>query len=255
MLTEETKDNSVDWMTALLVSPIFQSFPPTKLQKILMSFEAVDFKKDDVIIEQGNEGDYYYLIKNGQCLCTRKSSVNAKEIKLRQLTTGDTFGEDALLSGEPRDLTITALTDVSLLRLDKQSFVSLIKEPSLIFVNFLEMQQAMKQGATLIDVRTPDEYKKHHLDGSINEPFFSLRMQLKTLNREKPFIVVCSDGRISEAAAFLLRKNKFEVTILQGGMASVIPQSKNDSDLTDTNNETTVGSPENHHDDDQLTNT
>jgi hypothetical protein len=80
-------------------------------------------------------------------------------------------------------------------------------------------------------------------------------MQLKTLNREKPFIVVCSDGRISEAAAFLLRKNKFEVTILQGGMASVIPQSKNDSDLTDTNNETTVGSPENHHDDDQLTNT
>jgi rhodanese-related sulfurtransferase len=211
-------------MTALLRSPIFQCLPPTKLQKIILSLEAVDFKQGDAIIEQGSVGDYYYLIKNGQCLCTRKSSPNAKPVKLNQLTAGDTFGEDALISGAPRDLTITALTDISLLRLDKQQFVSLIKEPSLTFVNFMEMQEAVKQGAILMDVRTPDEYEKHHLEGSINEPFFSLRMQLKTLEREKPFIVVCDDGRISEAAAFLLRRHKIEATILRGGLASVAPK-------------------------------
>jgi len=85
----------------------------------------------------------------------------------------------------------------------------------------MEMQEAVKQGAILLDVRTPDDYENHYLDGSINEPFFSLRMQLKTLNREKPIIVVCGDGKTSEAAVFLLLRNKINAMILIGGMAGV----------------------------------
>ncbi len=221
MAIEETEGKSDDWMTALLMSPIFQRLPPVNLQKILMGLEEVYFSKGDVILDQGAAGDYYYLIKNGQCLLTRKASPKAKEIKIRQLATGDTFGEDALLSGAPRDLTITAMTDMSLLRLSKQQFISLIKEPSLTFVNYTEMQEAMKQGAILLDVRTPEEYQDGHLDGSINKPFFSLRIQLKTLKRERPFIVVCHDGKTSEAAAFLLLKNKIAATVLKGGMMGV----------------------------------
>lgn len=224
MFIEETQDNSDDWMTALLRSPIFQRLPPTNLQKILMSLEAVHFSKGEVIINQGSLGDYYYLIKNGHCELTRKPSPNAKEIKLAQLATGDTFGEDSLLSDAPRNVTITALTDISLLRLNKQKFVSLIKEPSLTFVSYTEMQEAMNDGAVLLDVRTPDEYESNHIEGSINEPFFSLRMQLKTLNREKPIIVVCGDGKTSEAAVFLLLRNKINAKILQGGMAGLKPE-------------------------------
>jgi signal-transduction protein with cAMP-binding, CBS, and nucleotidyltransferase domain len=221
MFIEETQNDSDDWMTALLRSPIFQRLPPTNLQKILMSLEAVHFNKGEVILDQGSIGDYYYLIKNGHCELTRKPSPNAKEIRLAQLTTGDTFGEDALLSDAPRNVTITALTDISLLRLNKQQFVTLIKEPSLTFINHIEMQAALKQGAILLDVRSPDDYAHYHLDGSINEPFFSLRMQLKTFNREKPVIVVCADGKISEAAVFLLLRNKINARILQGGMAGI----------------------------------
>lgn len=228
MVIEET-DNSDDWMSALLRLPIFQRLPPANLQKILMELEAVHLKQGEVILDQGSEGDYYYLIRSGQCLLTRKPSPNAKEIKLGQLSTGDTFGEDALISGATRDLTITALTDISLLRLDKKQFLSLIKEPSLKFVNHIEMQESMRQGATLLDVRSPDEYKTHHLDDSVNAPFFSLRMQLKTLNRDKPYIVVCGDGKISEAAAFLLRKHEIEATILKGGMESINPEPENEA--------------------------
>ena len=221
MFIDEIQDDSDDWMSALLKSPIFQRLPPVNLQKILMSLEAVHFNKGEVILDQGGMGDYYYLIKNGKCELTRKPSPNAREIKLAQLATGDTFGEDSLLSDAPRNVTITALTDISLLRLNKQQFVSLIKEPSLTFVSYPEMQEAAKQGAILLDVRAPDDYEKHHLDGSINEPFFSLRMQLKTLDREKPVIVVCGDGKTSEAAVFLLLRNKINAMILRGGMASV----------------------------------
>ncbi len=231
MFTQETQDDSDDWMSALLRSPIFQRLPPTNLQKILMSLEAVHFSKGEVIIEQGSMGDYYYLIKNGHCELTRKPTPNAKEIKLAQLATGDTFGEDALLSDAPRNVTITALTDISLLRLNKPQFVSLIKEPSLTFVDHLEMQKAVQQGATLLDVRTPDEFEKYHLEGSINEPFFSLRMQLKTLNRDKPIIVICGDGKTSEAAVFLLLRNKINAMLLKGGLASLNPEPELEPDI------------------------
>ena len=172
MAIEEIESNPDDWMIALLRSPIFKRLPPVNVQKILMALEDVHFKKDEVILTQGSEGDYYYLIKNGECLLTRKPSPKAKEIRLAQLTTGDTFGEDALISGAVRSLTVTALTDISLLRLDRQLFLSLIKNPTLKFVNYSEMQAAIKQGSVLLDVRTPDEYVSGHLDGSINEPFF-----------------------------------------------------------------------------------
>lgn len=228
MFIEEPQDDSDDWMTALLRSPIYQRLPPINLQKILMSLESVHFSKGEVIVDQGSMGDYYYLIKNGHCELTRKPSPNAKEIKLAQLATGDTFGEDSLLSDAPRNVTITALTEISLLRLNKPNFVSLIKEPSLSFVNYQEMQEAVQQGAMLLDVRSPDDYEKHHLDGSINEPFFSLRMQLKTLNRDKPIIVVCGDGKTSEAAVFLLLRHKINAMILKGGMAGIHPEPAHD---------------------------
>ncbi len=220
MVIDETEDDPDDWMTALLRSPIFQRLPPANLQKILMSLEAVYFKKGEVLLEQGGTGDYYYLIKNGQCLLTRKPSPNAKEIKLAQLANGDTFGEDSLLSGAPRNVTITALTDIVLLRLDKKQFVSLIKEPSLKFIDYAGMQEALKQGTVLLDVRSQDDYEIKHIEGSINAPFFSLRMQLKTLSHDKPVIVVCRDGKVSEAAAFLLLRNKIGAMILKGGMES-----------------------------------
>lgn len=223
MVIDETEGDPDDWMTVLLRSPIFQRLPPANLQKILMGLEAVHFKKGETILEQGGTGDYYYLIKNGQCLLTRKPSPNAKEIKLAQLGNGDTFGEDALLSGAPRNVTITALTDIVLLRLDKNRFISLIKEPSLKFVDYAGMQEAVKHGAILLDVRSQDDYEDQHLDDSINAPFFSLRMQLKTFNHDKPVVVVCRDGRISEAAAFLLLRHKINAMILAGGMEGLAP--------------------------------
>jgi rhodanese-related sulfurtransferase len=220
MVIEEPDDDQDDWMTTLLRSPIFQRLPPANLQKILIGLESVQFNKGDTIVSQGEAGDYYYLVKSGKCLLTRKPSPNAKDIKLGELSKGDTFGEDALLSDEPRNVTVTALTDINLLRLDKSKFITLIKNPALKFVDYAELQEALSRGAILLDVRSPDEYATRHLNDSINMPFFTLRMQLKTLSREKTVIVVCGNGKASEAAAFLLLRHKFNAMILKGGMES-----------------------------------
>ncbi|MDT4289649.1 cyclic nucleotide-binding domain-containing protein [Methylomonas sp. MO1] len=222
MVVEEVEDND-DWMTTLLKSPVFRALPPANLQKILMGMQEVRVDAGTVIVNQGEPGDFYYIIKRGQCLVSRKPAPNAKEIKLAQLSDQDTFGEDALISGEPRNVSVSALTDVCLLRLGKEQFLTLIKQPTLKYISYKDAQDLVAKGADLIDVREPDEYKPKHLPYSINLPFFSLRMQLKTLNRQHPIVVVCQNGKISETAAFILMRHKFNALILSGGIDSINP--------------------------------
>ena len=219
MVNDEAEELVDDWMTTLLKSPIFQRLPAENLQKVLMELKNVSYDKGDAIVNQGEQGNYYYLIKSGQCILTRKPSANAREVKLAQLRANDTFGEDSLLSGNPRNVTVTALTDMQLLRIEKEKFITLIKEPALVFITYPDLRTEIAEGhAVLLDVRPPDLFKKAHLEGSINTPFFSLRMQLKTLNRKRKTIIVCDDGKTSEAAAFLLLRHKFNAVILAGGL-------------------------------------
>lgn len=221
LVAEDVRQQPDDWMTHLLSSPVFQRLPAANLQQIILGFKQVRFYREETVLKQGQKNDHYYLIKKGRCLLTRKPSPTAKPIKLAEFHSNDSFGEDSLLSGNPSNFSITALTDLSLLCLDKALFVSLIKEPLLNYVDFSAALQQQKEGATLIDVRLPDEFKPHHVQGSINMPFFSLRMQLKNLDRGKMIIIICADGRLSEAAAFYLIKCNFQASILKGGIKHI----------------------------------
>ena len=222
MMVEELEDSD-DWVTTLLKSPIFRALPPANLQKILMSLQEIRFNAGDIVIRQDEPGDYYYIIKKGRALISRKPSPTAKEIKLAQISDLDTFGEDAIISGIPRTVSITAITDMCLLRLGKEQFIELIKKPTLKYIEFDKLQELLNANATLIDVRSPDKFKQSHLARSINVPFFSLRMYLKTLNKHHPIILVCKDGRISESAAFILLQHKFNAMILRGGLDHLSP--------------------------------
>lgn len=217
----EDLEGGEDWMTALLKSPIFRALPPANLQKLLMSLQEVKYNAGDLIINQGEPGDFYYIIKKGQAVISRKPSANAKEIKLAKLNDLDTFGEDALISGEPRSTSITADTDITLYRLPKEQFLSLIKQPTLKYIEMENLPELLIKGAVLIDVRGPDEFKDRHLPNSVNVPYFSLRMYLKTLNRQQSIVVVCKDGKTSEMAAFILHQNKFNAFILKNGISGV----------------------------------
>lgn len=226
MVDDDMEDNNTDWMTTLLKSPIYRALPPANLQRVLIELEEVSYQPDETIIEQGAPGDYYYLIKSGQCLITRKPSRLAKEIKLGQLKSQDTFGEDSLLSDQPRNVSVRALTEVSLLRLKKEHFINLIQKPTLKYIDYEQAQTEIAKGATLLDVREPDAYKHNHLENSINAPFFSLRMHLKNLMTKQPVIVICDDGKTSNAAAFILLRNRIDAYILKGGMQQLEKQTQ-----------------------------
>ncbi|MGR9107617.1 MAG: cyclic nucleotide-binding domain-containing protein, partial [Gammaproteobacteria bacterium] len=217
------EESSGDWMTTLLKSPIFQRLPAANLQKVLTSMEEIEVKAGELVVKQGEPGDFYYIIKKGRCSLTRRPSRNAKEIKLAELKTTETFGEDSLISGAPRNVNITMLTDGVLLRLSKENFLEYVKKPVIEAVSVDQAIDAVEKGAVLLDVRTPDTFEHGHIDGSRNIPFFSLRMQLSGLDPAKKLIVICEDGNTSEAACFLLIRYALDAVVLAGGF-NAVPQ-------------------------------
>jgi len=210
-----------DWMEYLLQSPIFQKLKPANLQQIMLKLEEVHYKKGEVIFNQGDEGDYFYLVREGRCTLGRKASERSKPVQLLELGENETFGEDSLLSGETRSLTVSALTDMMLSRIDKDSFINLIKIPVLIYIRQEEIAPEIANGAALLDIRPGHEYSKKHIKGARNIPFFSLRIHVQELKSASKVIVVCKDGALSEAAAFVLLKQKIEVCIVQDGMNGI----------------------------------
>ena len=122
-------------MTTLLQTKAFHKIPPANIQAIFMRLQQVNYKAGDVVIKQGEEGDYFYVITRGRCVVTRETPLNKEGIRLAELQVGDTFGEEALISEAKRNATVTMETDGSLMRLGKEDFRTLLNEPMLDWVD------------------------------------------------------------------------------------------------------------------------
>lgn len=226
-LTAGSDEESDDWMLHLLRTEAFHRIPPANIQTIFMKMENIAVKPGDIVINQGDEGDYFYIIKKGRCLVTRSTPNQPKGIKLAELSEGDTFGEEALISDAKRNATITMLTNGMLSRLSKVDFLELLNEPSLEKVNFEEGQQLVDDGtAVWLDIRLPSEFKNLHIKGSTNIPLISLRLKMASLDKDKQYIVYCDTERRSSAASFLLNEFGLSSVVLTDGINNVPEESR-----------------------------
>jgi CRP-like cAMP-binding protein/rhodanese-related sulfurtransferase len=211
-------DDSTDWMTRILQTRAFHRIPPANIQAMFMRMESVHFKPGEVIIKQEDQGDYFYIIKEGRCLVTRSTPANPKGVKLATLTVGDSFGEEALISESKRNATVTMLTEGHLMRLNKEDFNSLLNEPLLNWVDYSEAKEIINNGGLWLDVRLPAEYKVKYIKGSINIPLIFLRMKANSLDSSKKYVIYCDTGRRSSAASFLLNEKDIESYVLKDGV-------------------------------------
>jgi len=172
--TEE--EESDDWMTKLLQTRALHTIPPANIQAMFMRMDQINKKSGDIIIKQGDDGDYFYVVSNGRCEVTRETPLNKDGIKLAELRIGDTFGEEALISEAKRNATVKMATDGSLMRLSKKDFQSLLKEPMLQHLEYEAADADVKAGnAKWLDVRLPSEFNNQHLDSAINIPLYFIR--------------------------------------------------------------------------------
>ena len=151
-------------------------------------------------------------------MVTRETPGNAKNIDLADLGVGATFGEEALISDEPRNATITMLTDGILMKLGRDDFQSLLNEPMIVSLEHEDADEAVTQGSKWLDVRVPSEFKADSKANALNLPLYLLRHKLDALDRSTPYVVYCDTGRRSSAAAFILNQQGFETAVLKGGL-------------------------------------
>ncbi len=210
-----------DWMTRMLQSELLVKLPALNIQQLIMRMEEIEAKSGEVIVEQDEEGDYYYIIKQGACVVARKLSERGKPVKLAELNEGASFGEEALLSEGKRNASIIMKTDGILMRLSKQDFDEILKDPLIKQVNYKQGKKVVDKEGAWLDVRLPGEYNNGHIPGSINIPLAAIRDETEHLDSNKKHVVYCDTGRRSASAIFLLGHCGIDGCILTDGLASV----------------------------------
>ena len=104
-------------MALLRSLPIFALLPAPALEGLAQSLEPVSAARGTVVIRQGEAGDRYYAIADGEV------DVFCDGQYVRTLGRGEGFGEIALLASVPRTATVYARNDVRLYALEKEPFL------------------------------------------------------------------------------------------------------------------------------------
>jgi CRP-like cAMP-binding protein len=89
------------------------------IERLARDLVSTTARAGTAVVVEGHSGDAFYVIESGQVKVTQGSGR-----VLRVLGPGDWFGELALLRDIPRTSTCTALTDVTLQRLGRNSFLN-----------------------------------------------------------------------------------------------------------------------------------
>lgn len=206
------------WMLQLMRNSLFSQLPTENIQILISRMERMERSGGDVVIYQGDPGDYFYIIQSGKCLVSRKSSLKDNTVQLAVLNAGQSFGEEALLAGEPRNATVSMIMGGVIMGLAKKDFLNLLQKPVVKVINAKKASSEVKSGAVMIDVRMESEFQGASIKNAINIPLYLLRVRLRGLSKQTTYIVYCDTGARSAAAAFLMKQQGYEVYVLEGGL-------------------------------------
>ena len=110
-------DSDLDHLAAI---PLFGGCTKDELQLISQKAERVTFSPGQVLTKQGSLGYEFFVITEGEAEVSRDGTVVAT------LGPGQYAGELALLDREPRNATVTAITDMKVILLGYQEFWSVL---------------------------------------------------------------------------------------------------------------------------------
>ena len=78
------------------------------------------------------------------------------------------------------------------------------------------------KNAILVDVRSPQEYREGHLDGSINIPLYDLEKNSEVINKQNTIILYCQSGsRSNKAIEILEEKGCTSIYQIEGGLDNI----------------------------------
>jgi CRP-like cAMP-binding protein len=148
-LSQQLADTRNDVGSLLRSVPLFMTMTDKEIAALCKQLKSKRCNSGDVIIQQGDMGDAFYIVRAGSVEVTQrfdphqKQSVTnnmvvagnkdqamiiSKNRKLTKLGRGEYFGEVALLTGEKRNATVRAVTPVEVLWLKRNDFNKFVRE-------------------------------------------------------------------------------------------------------------------------------
>ncbi|HVM29718.1 MAG TPA: MFS transporter [Candidatus Limnocylindrales bacterium] len=124
--THALQEPSIEQEKRLLAeTSMFAGLPPARLEAAMRQSELISLSPGTVVIRQGDAADRFYVIVEGEVEVSQQRGDDVEPVRLRTMGRGEFFGEIGLLSGVPRTATVTALTGVRLMALERGPFLEL----------------------------------------------------------------------------------------------------------------------------------
>jgi len=105
--------------------PILATCNEMEIMTLADSLAEEKFEDGAVICTQGEEGNFFYIIKEGSASCTVVDATGASK-EVAALHEGNYFGEIALMTAKPRQATVTAKGSLTVLALDRATFTRVL---------------------------------------------------------------------------------------------------------------------------------
>lgn len=112
--------------TALRRVGLFASLSPEELEHLVLHLVKAPFVAGATLTRQGAVAHWLYILVSGKADVYYEGPGGSRTL-LATLSEGQVFGEMGMMTGEPRRATVTARTDVTCYRLDKEGFESVIR--------------------------------------------------------------------------------------------------------------------------------
>jgi hypothetical protein len=125
---------------------MFDGLPPARIETAERRAVKMPMSPGDVIIAQGAPADRFYAIAEGEVEVTQAVTGEAAPRVLRRMGVGEGFGEIGLLARSPRTATVTAVTGGTLVALDGEAFLDLVRGAG-IMSPFVDVQHGTVAGA------------------------------------------------------------------------------------------------------------
>ena len=117
----------IQWIQSVFKEKkLFSELNEHQLGALIDHMDRVNFAAGDTLVEQGEEGEWFFIVRSGRIRVSRKKWL-FMEKELNVLGPKDFFGELALLSGGGRSATLTALEDTVCFVMYKNQFRELVR--------------------------------------------------------------------------------------------------------------------------------
>ncbi|XP_075258751.1 cAMP-dependent protein kinase type I-alpha regulatory subunit-like isoform X2 [Convolutriloba macropyga] len=102
--------------------PILESLDSWEALTLSDSLEAITYSDGGVVVKQGEPGDDFFIIVNGEAKVLQRKDGESEEVEVGTLKTSDYFGEIALILNRPRAATVVANGKLECVKVDRSRF-------------------------------------------------------------------------------------------------------------------------------------